>query len=311
MKSGTSAKRSAEKIIKSITSSSEFLPLKKTVENNICHKNESVFEHTASVVKRLGGLINPADLEEKSRHLVLSYFSKPIGHFKKADLFIISAFLHDIGKPLTIQKDKDGMTTCPNHELRSIEIAKKILAQTSLMPLEIEYIVDIIRVHSGYSLVFLDFLMSLGEKKLKETLNSVYYLPEIFLYMIADNEAAPIFSPYKLFILKNILVNKEIYSVKKSSQVAAERLGELVKIAALAIKKYSKPWPLEVRMLHLSEEVGELHDIYLQYLGLKDRKQEIEHLVGGMNDILLELIAIYDQLGVDISDVLEKEIRKK
>lgn len=311
MDSKTSVSLSVEQIINSIQSTPEFILLKNITENNICHDNETVLHHSLRVVKRFEELLKHCDFGKDVSFLAQSYFSAKIGSFTRKDLFIFSAYLHDVGKTDTIRKDEKDITSCLGHEIKSAEIARGILVNLGLKTKEVEYIEDIIKLHGGYPLRFLDCLENLGETKLRETLRNSYYLPEIFLYMIADNEAAPIFASYKLSILKKILVNKEIYSVKKSSQVAAGRLGELVKIAALAIKKYSKPWPLEVRMLHLSEEVGELHDIYLQYLGLKDRKQELEHLIGGLNDILLEMIAIYDYLGIDICEALEKEAKRK
>ncbi len=76
------------------------------------------------------------------------------------------------------------------------------------------------------------------------------------------------------------------------------------------IKKTSRPWSEEMRLLHLGEEVGELFDIYLQYKGMKERKQSLEDIENALNDVALELFALYDIFGIDISKSLRKEYKK-
>lgn len=76
------------------------------------------------------------------------------------------------------------------------------------------------------------------------------------------------------------------------------------------LEKNSKPWSIEMRLLHLGEEVGELFDIFLQYKGAKDRKQTLKDLSIALNDVVFEVFAIYHFLGIDLNESLLDEFKK-
>lgn len=76
------------------------------------------------------------------------------------------------------------------------------------------------------------------------------------------------------------------------------------------VSKMKRPWPTHVRLLHLSEEMGELVDVFLAYQGLKDTKAGKEDLEVAMGGVFFDLISICSDLGIDVDEMLTKEIDK-
>ena len=299
-----------KKLIEKILIEVDFKLLKDTLENNVCHDNESIYDHTLEIVKKLTESLSLDYLHKQgAKHLAQTYFKQRIGKYSRAELFILSAFLHDLGKKETIQINEDGTTSCPGHEKVSANISKEALHKLKFKKEDVEYIYNVVKLHGGYSLRFLDYLQTLTELQLDIALGSCYLLPEKLLFQVADNEAAESFSEYKKLI-NDVLLQKEIIYQVPESNLSKIDLSQLFSAISTKIKTESKPWPEEARMFHLSEEVGELHDIYMQYKGAKDREQTIEHIKGALNDVVFELVALYDLYGLDIGQVLKDEIEK-
>jgi NTP pyrophosphatase (non-canonical NTP hydrolase) len=299
-----------QKLIKQICQEIDLDSTREVIENNIVHSNESVYDHTLDIAKKLIDLLSLDYIgNESTKQKAQKYFVQKIGNYSRAELFILSAYLHDIGKKESIQTDENGKTSCPNHERISANIAIRVLVKLKLHQEDIAYIYNVVKLHGGYSLRFLDYLQTLTKPQLEIALGSCYLLPEKLLYQVADNEVAKSFSEYKDFIYKVLLQNISIYKNNESNASKVD-LNKLFLKISNKIKMESKPWPEEARMLHLSEEVGELHDIYLQFKGAKDREQTIEHIKGALNDIVFELVALYDMYGLDMGQVLEDEIDK-
>lgn len=293
-------------LITDIKESEEYVRLGNVNENNVVHDNESVTDHTKQVVGRVHELARELTQESlKARE----YFKSKIGGYARLDLLVLSSWLHDIGKAETIVEDENGITSCPGHEKQGVKIAKKLL-KGKLNNDARGYVFQVIKLHSGFSLRFMDYLMSLSKNKLKEALMSINFVPEISLFMIADNESAKVFDEYKQFLQETLLDQEEVY-VETSGIDDPKELGKVLKLALDHLKSNSKPWPVDIRLFHLSEEVGELHDIYLQYIGAKDRDQDITHITGALNDTLFELLALYDIFGINIADAVKKEIKKE
>lgn len=61
-------------------------------------------------------------------------------------------------------------------------------------------------------------------------------------------------------------------------------------------------------MLHLGEEVGELFDIYLQHIKMKDGHQTKEDVGLALNDVAADLFMICDEMKINLSESLRKEI---
>lgn len=288
-----------------IINSEEFEASKSVVENNICHHNETVYTHTLNMFKQFQELLQFEFVESgKVRETAKIYFSQLVGRWTKKELILLSVLLHDLGKTKTLTKDVNGNTKAIGHEFQSVKIARKLLRRLNFKDREILYTTELVRLHSGYPLKFLDFLNNLPKVKLREAFRPIQFLPEIFLYMMADNQSSKAFKRYKKIIIRFMSI-PEIYQDKCAPENSAN-MGKAIEQSLLLLKKHSKPWPTEIRLLHLSEEVGELHDVYLQYIGAKGKEQKIKDIRNALNDIFVETLALYDLFGIDITNSLNE-----
>lgn len=115
----------------------EIKPLRDTFENNICHNNEAVLNHTIQVFlncKEIIGTINNG------------YFETKIDGISKYNLFLLGALFHDIGKISTITK-KNNITYCKNHEHES-SILFETYFSNKLTVNQLVYIKDLIDYHT-------------------------------------------------------------------------------------------------------------------------------------------------------------------
>lgn len=85
-------------------------------------------------------------------------------------------------------------------------------------------------------------------------------------------------------------------------------MDDLISQYVAKVRKRSKDWPLHIRMLHLQEEVGELTDIYLQNNGWKDKPQTKTDFIIAMNDVMAELLMIYDEVGTNPIKEIQQQL---
>lgn len=304
------SRRNLAKACLKIINSSEFRSSKLIIENSINHNNESVYNHSLKIFKNFQKTLNFNFIKSRRcRQKAEDYFSQKIGKWKRAELFLIASLLHDLGKVKNLVGSKNGITRPIEHELISASLARKILKRFKYGNDEIIYVLNIVKLHSGYTFSFLNLLSELSKNQLQDALGSIMLLPEIFLFMLVENRNAFVFFKYKRLIKEKLLQESIIYKVN-SSLKSNRKNGELIKEVLLNTKIISKPWPIDVRLLHLSEEVGELHDIYLQYIGAKDRIQTISDIQNALNDVLQEILILYDIFGLDIESSLKKILEK-
>lgn len=150
-----------EEIINKIIQGSLFLRLKDIVENNAWHDHETVFEHlikTKDTAKEkiTGEFVTNPEAEK----LFLEFVGVDFDGLKKADLMVIAALLHDVGKILYLKEgdnqksivktDSDGVTTIPGHEYWGSTIVDKLLEELSLTDKQMRYISGIIRLHDTF-----------------------------------------------------------------------------------------------------------------------------------------------------------------
>lgn len=299
-----------DQLVDNLLTEVDFIDLKKVVENNISHNNESVYSHTLNVVSKFEDNLNFKFIrKEKTKAAAIKYFSTRIGTLTRAELFLISAYFHDVGKKTILQKSSDEDTTISGHELTSAKISSTILSKhPEIDTKDIKYIVNLIKRHSGYKLRLLDHINSLPKSDKKITLTSVYCLPEIFLYMVADNENAKVFKKYKKMIMEGFLQKKYIFQSRP--QMSYKKLGVLIYKMREKVKYSSKPWSVEARLFHLIEEVGELNDVYMQYRGFKDRHQDIQDIEIALNDVFSSLLSLYEIFCIDLESAFEKNLKK-
>jgi len=157
----------------------EFYELEKIVENNPWHTNDSVLNHTISVLLELKQLL------KKLNDRIKVYLGKKIDIYSKRELLFLTALFHDIGKKETFEKEKD-ITKCPGHEKVGTTKLKIILSKFDLSKNEKEFITKIVRNHG-----FIHEILNFPEKNLKKKLEefkkrySDIFL-EVILLSIAD-----------------------------------------------------------------------------------------------------------------------------
>jgi hypothetical protein len=114
--------------------------LKKVIENNSEHDNESVFDHTIRDLYMLEQIRKfcPKQIE--------NYLNQQLDENTQWDTLYIGATFHDIGKSLTMIKRK-STTNYPEHEKVGSEIVGPMLDQIFLSDLEKKIVTEIIRYH--------------------------------------------------------------------------------------------------------------------------------------------------------------------
>lgn len=124
----------------------EFFELKNYVENNSWHNNDSVFNHTLTVLEELEKLL--ININNK----INSYLNQKIDNYTKRDLLFLGTLFHDIAKSDTFVKT-DSSTTCKNHEELGAEKVTQILDRFDLSNQEKAIIIDIVKYHGEIHII--------------------------------------------------------------------------------------------------------------------------------------------------------------
>lgn len=154
--------KSLDEILNKIQEHEKFLLLKNIIENNAYHKNEDVLSHslkTLNLAKQniTGGFIS----DPVAKKSFLDCVNLEIDEIKIADLMVISALLHDIGKILIFQEGEqtktvltvkpNGETLCPGHEYWGSLIIPGILAEFGLGGKAVDLVQKIVRLHGAFN----------------------------------------------------------------------------------------------------------------------------------------------------------------
>ncbi len=174
-----------------------FLKLKDVIENNPSHNHERVYDHlikTRDIAQReISGefIISP-----EAKKLFLEFVNEDLYGMKRADIMILIALLHDVGKILSVKEgdnlhpilvtNSSGITFLPGHEYWGSTIVEEFLKEFSLDPQTIKYISNVIRLHDTFGTSYwdskkdwkIDFLIndvkSRAEGFYKEALFNIY-----------------------------------------------------------------------------------------------------------------------------------------
>ncbi len=119
----------------------EFYKLENIIENNPWHNEESVFNHTISVLDNLEKIIRNSKKEIKQA------LNKIIDKNSRKNLLYVATLLHDIGKKEAITDLGGGVRGCPGHEKKGAQKTKKILKRFNLSQKELKIITDIVKNH--------------------------------------------------------------------------------------------------------------------------------------------------------------------
>lgn len=158
---------------------SEFYQLKKVIENNDSHNQESVFDHTLSVLGELDKII------EKSSAKIINYLDQIVDNHTKKELLFLAALFHDIAKKETL-KSSNNCTSCRNHEESGSIKAAPILSRFNLSAKEKALICEIIKNHGTIHLILMpaNERLSAEFEKLKIDCSNIFL--ELMLLGLAD-----------------------------------------------------------------------------------------------------------------------------
>jgi UTP:GlnB (protein PII) uridylyltransferase len=120
----------------------EFYELKDSVENSKdgWHQQESVFDHTLSVMEAMEKIfVANRNLED--------VFDKKIDNYSRKELLEVATAFHDIGKKEAMVEEGE-FTKCAGHEEIGVKKTKVILERFNLSPRETELVLNIIANHS-------------------------------------------------------------------------------------------------------------------------------------------------------------------
>lgn len=100
-----------------------------TIENNIWHLNDDVYDHSLAVVRELLVAIDFSFIKDtNTRFLLEKYLGKDLVPGKSFfTSLLVAAFLHDIGKKDTLVVLENGQTSCTGHEAKGALITSSIL----------------------------------------------------------------------------------------------------------------------------------------------------------------------------------------
>ncbi|GEM_PF-4597432 len=202
-------------LIEKIIQNPLFLRLKSVVENNAWHDHEDVYTHSVktknTAQERITGdfITNP-----EAKKLFQQFTNEDFHGMKRADLMILIALTHDIGKILSVKEeneikplevtDTEGLTYPPGHEYWGSTVVNKILEELSLSDEIISYITKGVRVHDSFQG---DYLPSRKDWPMEKLINDVKSRAEgLFIESMFNNfcdvfTAVP-FQPYKELVIK-------------------------------------------------------------------------------------------------------------
>ncbi|MGD8506525.1 MAG: HD domain-containing protein [Candidatus Bathyarchaeota archaeon] len=135
--------------------------LKKIIENNQWHKQESVYHHTLNIRKEMDAILELKFIENKEvREKLQSYLERKFdvdgGFYTRRFLLKFATLVHDIGKIDTFIVEPEGITSCPNHESVGIKKIPTIAKRFNMTEREIEYLVCLVGYHTQASVLSAD-----------------------------------------------------------------------------------------------------------------------------------------------------------
>ncbi len=191
--------------IKKIIQNPLFQKLTEVIENNPWHDHESVFDHLIKTkdiaLREISGdfITNP-----ESKKAFIKFVNEDLHGRTRADLMVLAALLHDVGKPETPQLVIDGMTQAPGHAAKGGEIAPKFLEVINLTEQQIEYISKIVGSHDTFQNEYLpskkDWSIQDIVADMKTRLDG-FYIESMFNNFCDVYTASP-FQEYKPTVIK-------------------------------------------------------------------------------------------------------------
>ncbi len=217
-----------DELVKKITNTPEFLCLKKVVENNPYHDREDAYSHSLATYQIAQNNIKGEFItNSEAKKLFEEFLNERVTGWRKEDLLILIALLHDFGKSLFFEENgqtesilsikPNGDTQCSGHEYWGSVFVKDFLKQFGLPQEVIEYISTIIRLHDSLSTDYfnpkLDWPIELIIKDLKSRAEGFY--KEALFNVYCDNfKAENLFDSAKK-IIEQIFSNPFSYTPRR------------------------------------------------------------------------------------------------
>lgn len=215
-----------DEIVEKIIVSPFFLRLKDVVENNAYHDHESVYNHlvkTKDIAKReikAEFISNP-----EAKKAFLEFVNEDFYGFKRADLMILIALLHDVGKILSVKEEgnlrsivvttSEGETIIPGHEYWGSTIVSEFINGLSLPKEAVDYISKVVGLHGEFQG---EYLSSRKDWPMEELINDIkskaqgYYIESLFNHYCDVHTAEP-FQEMKPLVIK--IFNQPEFYVKR------------------------------------------------------------------------------------------------
>lgn len=150
-----------DKVVGIIQQNPLFLRLKEVEENNSYHDHEKTYDHLIKTFETARKQINGEFITNaEAKQLFLRFVKTPFDDVTNADVMLLTALLHDIGKILSYKdeenehtlrhEDKDGIVNNPGHEYWGSTILDKFVEEASLSEKVIGKIRNCIRLHDTF-----------------------------------------------------------------------------------------------------------------------------------------------------------------
>ncbi len=194
-----------EDLIGKIIQNPLFLKLKDVVENGLYHNHEDVYSHVLKVKDRALQAIN-ADFitNPEAKEKFNTFINEGFYGFKRGDLMILTALIHDIGKILYVKEggqtrpilvtNEAGQTFCPGHEYWGSTIVGEVVQDLSLPKEVIDYLAAVIVNHDTFSPLYFDSKANLNFDLLINDVKSRaegFYIEALFNIYCDCYNAAP------------------------------------------------------------------------------------------------------------------------
>ncbi len=212
-----------DKLIEKIINTPLFLRLKNVEENGPYHDHELTYDHlikTKNIAQRelKAEFITNSD----AKKAFLEYINENFYGFKKADLIVIIALLHDVGKILSVKENgiirsivitaSDGETIIPGHEYWGSTIVSEFLKDLSLPKEVIDYVSNVVGLHGEFQG---EYLPSRRDWPMEKLLNDIkskaqgLYIESLFNHYCDVHTAGP-FKEVKPLVIK-VFNQPELY----------------------------------------------------------------------------------------------------
>lgn len=194
-----------EDLINKIIQNPLFLRLKNVVENGPYHNHEDVYSHVIKVKDKALKEIDADFIDNlEAKDKFNAFITEDLHGFKRGDLMVLIALVHDIGKILSVKDgnqlrpilvtNEKGQTFCPGHEHWGSTIVGEVLEEFSLPKEVTDYIAAVIRNHDTFNPLYFDSKASLTFDLLINDVKSRaegFYIEALFNVYCDCFDAAP------------------------------------------------------------------------------------------------------------------------